>query len=573
MWDTSESDEMNLHMPQNDEAETELRYLASIPNHIVSPANNKPIIGIFQDSMIGSYLFTRENIKFTEKEAMNLIMKTNKKFTGAFRDKSKKEYSSFDILSEILPPLTIQRKTKLFDVDTEHIENSNHYIDILNGKMTRGQLDKDALGGKTMGFLQRVRNDFSNRECVDFIDNLQGIITEYMKTTGFSVGISDLLANQETNDEIEKIIMKSKKEVANIIDQVHLGILENKTGKSNEEYFETEVNNILNKALNDAGKAGIKSLGDTNRFVSIVVSGSKGNNLNISQMISCLGQQTVDGKRIPYGYSNRTLPHFKQFDDSPQARGFVENSFISGLTPEELFFHAMGGRVGLIDTAVKTSQTGYIQRRLIKGMEDLQVAYDHTVRNNKNKIIQFSYGGTNFDTVTIENLNFELLRKETNEIYEYFTYDFKSRDTHLKLIYDKGVIGQVKREKAQLLERNKKEIEEMISTKEEYIEKILTHMEDNVTYLPINFQVMINNVKHQCQITESSLSDMTPLQAYQFIDKTYEIIEDLFTPCHIFKTCYYWFMNPKTSFTNTSTIRMHSDFCVKKSFTRTRNQL
>ena len=143
-------------------------------------------------------------------------------------------------------------------------------------------------------------------------------------------------------------------------------------------------------------------------------------------MISCLGQQTVDGKRIPYGYSNRTLPHFKQFDDTPRARGFVENSFIGGLTPEELFFHAMGGRVGLIDTAVKTSQTGYIQRRLIKGMEDLKVAYDNTVRNNKNKIIQFSYGNTNFDTIHIENVEFKLLNSSIDEIYEYFTYDFKN---------------------------------------------------------------------------------------------------------------------------------------------------
>ena len=116
----------------------------------------------------------------------------------------------------------------------------------------------------------------------------------------------------------------------------------------------------------------------------MVNAGSKGSDFNISQMISCLGQQNVDGKRIPYGFDNRTLPHFSKYDDTPYARGFVESSYISGLTPE-LFFHAMGGRVGLIDTAVKTSQTGYIQRRVIKGLEDIKVEYDMTVRNNKNK--------------------------------------------------------------------------------------------------------------------------------------------------------------------------------------------
>ena len=544
MWDTS-GDEMNLHMPQNEEAETELRYLASIPNHIVSPANNKPIIGIFQDSMIGSYLFTRENIKFTDKDAMNLMMKTNKKFTNVFRNKEKTEYSSFDVMSEILPPLTIQKRSNLFDHDKDHVETSNKFIDIKNGKMTRGQLDKGALGGQTMGFLQRVRNDFSSKECVNFIDNLQGIITEYMKTTGFSVGISDLIANDETNQRISEAISERKKEVSKIIDQVHLGIMENKTGKTNEEHFESTVNNILNAALKDSGNIGIKSLGDDNRFVSLVVSGSKGKNINISQMISCLGQQSVDGKRIPYGYSNRTLPHFKQFDDTPHARGFVENSFISGLTPEELFFHAMGGRVGLIDTAVKTSQTGYIQRRLIKGMEDLQVAYDHTVRNNKNKVIQFSYGGTNFDTIHIENMNFELVEKEINEIYEYFTYDFKHRKKHLALIYEKSKISKMQAEKDELTLRTKQEIDMMLATRETFIEKIMCNMDNSTIYLPINFRVLINNIKHQCQISETSLTDMTPMEAYAIIDRTHRILDEMFHPCHIFNVVYYWYMNPK----------------------------
>ena len=113
-------------------------------------------------------------------------------------------------MSEILPPLTIQKRSNLFDHDKDHVETSNKFIDIKNGKMTRGQLDKGALGGQTMGFLQRVRNDFSSKECVNFIDNLQGIITEYMKTTGFSVGISDLIANDGTNQESAKRFRKKE---------------------------------------------------------------------------------------------------------------------------------------------------------------------------------------------------------------------------------------------------------------------------------------------------------------------------------------------------------------------------
>jgi DNA-directed RNA polymerase beta' subunit len=215
-------------------------------------------------------------------------------------------------------------------------------------------MDKDVLGAGTKGLLQRVCNDFGNLAASNFIDDLQNIITEYMKTSAYSVGISDLISNEETKQKIIKVITEKKVDVKNLIDQTQIGIFENKSGKTNEEEFETQVNNILNQASNDAGKIGIKSLDKNNRFVIMVNSGSKGSELNISQMISCIGQQNVDGKRIPYGFDHRTLPHYTKYDDSPGARGFVESSYINGLSPQEVFFHAMGGRVGLIDTAVKS---------------------------------------------------------------------------------------------------------------------------------------------------------------------------------------------------------------------------
>ena len=187
-----------------------------------------------------------------------------------------------------------------------------------------------------------------------FIDDLQNIITEYMKVSSYSVGISDLIANAETNNKIAEVIVSKKTEVKGLIDQLHIGVFDNKTGKTNDIEFENQVSNILNKAINDAGKIGLESLSKDNRFVTMVNAGSKGSEINISQMTSCLGQQAIDGKRIPYGFESRTLPHFTKYDDSPDARGFVESSFISGLRPEELFFHAMAGRIGLIDTAVKS---------------------------------------------------------------------------------------------------------------------------------------------------------------------------------------------------------------------------
>jgi DNA-directed RNA polymerase II subunit RPB1 len=133
-----------------------------------------------------------------------------------------------------------------------------------------------------------------------------------------------------------------------------------------------------------------------------VVAGSKGSYLNISQMTACVGQQNVEGKRIPFGFKDRTLPHFTKDDHSPESRGFVENSYLRGLTPQEFFFHAMGGREGLIDTAVKTAETGYIQRRLVKALEDVTAKYDGTVRNALGDIIQFTYGEDGMDGGKVE---------------------------------------------------------------------------------------------------------------------------------------------------------------------------
>ena len=158
----------------------------------------------------------------------------------------------------------------------------------------------------------------------------------------------------------------------------------------------------------------------------MVKSGSKGKETNVAQMIACVGQQNVDGKRITYGFTDRTLPHFTKYDDGPEARGFVKNSFITGLSPQEVFFHAMGGREGLIDTAVKTSETGYIQRRLVKAMEDSKIHYDNTVRTAIGSIIQYIYGEDGMDGCKIEVQFINTIDKELLEIDQ--EYNLKSTD-------------------------------------------------------------------------------------------------------------------------------------------------
>lgn len=541
-----DGDEMNMHMPQNIMAETELKHLAAIPYQIVSPASNSPIIGIFQDSMLGSYQFTRDNVNFSPKDAMNLLYMYPHINVEKLRDNGS-SISNFEILSQILPPISLKYPTKLFN-EEEDKETSNNVLEIRNGEYLRGQMEKKVLGNTTKGMIHRIFNDYGNRAASNFIDDWQNIVTEYMKTSSFSVGISDLIANKKTKDSILHVIASQKQEVYDLIDKLHIGIFENDTASSNKEIFEQKVNNMLNKATEKSGKIGRESLNKNNRFLKIVESGSKGSLINISQMLSCVGQTNIDGKRIPYGYEDRTLPHFKKYDDSPNARGFVENSYISGLTASELFFHAMGGRVGLIDTAVKTSQTGYIQRRLIKGLEDIKVDYDGTVRNNKGKIIQYVYGDDGFDSTKIEDQILKLPELSNEEIY--LRYDIVGINEDIKglsSIYTKGTITRIKKQKTDTKRMCKKYIDYMIEQRNEIIENVFNNKDESCIKMPIAYQNIISSIQAQLQLNSNSIVDITPLEAFNLIEEYYKKMTNFkfIKENKLVETLYYFMLNPR----------------------------
>ena len=541
-----DGDEMNMHMPQNVLAETELKQLAAIPYQCISPASNSPIIGIYQDSLLGSYRLTRDNINFTPREAMNLLMMYPNVDTELLKDKT--TLSSFDVLSQIMPPLSVTYSTKQFKEGKHDYATSNYIMEVKNGKFIRGQLDKSAIGSTTMGLLHRVNNDFGNMACVDFNDNLQNIVTEYLKTSSFSVGISDLIANKKTQTDILTVIAKQKAEVHELIDKVHLGVFENNTARSNMTEFETSVNNILNKATEEAGKIGRDSLDPDNRFLIIVNSGSKGSPINISQMISCLGQTNVDGKRIPYGFDGRTLPHYQKYNDTPGARGFIENSYISGLTAPELFFHAMGGRVGLIDTAVKTSQTGYIQRRLIKGLEDLKVEYDMTVRNNKGKVIQFAYGDDGFDTTRIEVQSIPLVGMSVEDIYmHYDIIGINDQKSELLNVYSRGAISRLNKQKANTIAKVTDYISNMLLYRDSVVKNVFKYKNENQVYMPVCFINIIANVQGQMGLNKHSIVDITPLEAFELIEDNFKKMSQMsFTaPTSMFEVLYYFYLSPK----------------------------
>lgn len=541
-----DGDEMNLHMPQDVFSDAELSHLAAVPYQLVSPATNQTIIGIFQDSMLGCYQFTRKNISFDPRQVMNLLMKCSKVnevlLYNLMMMAEDKKVSSFDILSQILPPISLKYKLHC----EEEVEEDGNVFQITNGKYISGQIDKGVLGSKTKGIIHRICNDYGNFAAVEFIDDLQNIVTEYLKTSTFSVGISDLMSNDSTKrDQINEVVSKRKEDVRNLIHQLELSVFENNTGKTNCAEFEYQVNNILNRVSKETQKIGLKTLKPNNRFRTMVNAGSKGSELNISQMIACVGQQNVDGKRIPYGFDSRTLPHFNKFDDSPEARGFVMNSYIDGLTPQEVFFHAMGGRVGLIDTAVKTSTTGYIQRRLIKGLEDLMVNYDMTVRSNKNQIIQFLYGEDGIDTIRVESQQVPFVKMSVSDIYAH--YDIPTTEGTQQLLFEEITLKRLSKQKQDTATKHQFYIQKLLKSRDDIIQCVFKRRNDGNVFCPVAFAFLIENIRGQMHITTRSIVDITPLEVYEMIEVFFKKLS-AFTfvrPTSLFETLYYFYLSPK----------------------------
>lgn len=411
-----------MHVPQSLEAQVELEDIAAIPYHIITPRHAKPLIGVYQDTLVGSYRLTRPGVNFTKREFMNLMM-WNKRFDGAMpapRDNSR--YTGQQILSALLPSVNIEMGNKAYDGEKDSKDSLN-FVKIIQGDIKHGIIDDDIYMKPGKGIIHTTYNDYGPKETAQLLDALQSTVESFLVMNGFSVGISDLVADEDTKKNIDQVIQEQKKQVENLTLQVHTDLFENNTGKTNQQEFEDQVFGILNQATDNAGKAGKKSLSTENRLLAMVNSGSKGNTTNVAQMIACLGQQAIEGKRIQYGLTDRTLPHYKKYDDSAEARGFIESSFIRGLTPQEFFFHAMSGREGLIDTAVKTAETGYIQRQLIKAMEDLVVQHDGTVRDANMNLMQFHYGEDGIMATKVENQSLPLGKLSQEDIRREFGLD------------------------------------------------------------------------------------------------------------------------------------------------------
>jgi DNA-directed RNA polymerase II subunit RPB1 len=503
-----DGDEMNAHIPQSYEASTELMEIAAVPMQIVSPRLGIPVIGIVQDTLVGSFRITRPSVALTRREFMNLMM-WNKRFEGRVPKArgSGGRWTGQQVLSQIIPPINLEMGNKQYKDD----KRPENFVKIREGDITQGQFDKDIYSKPSKGIIHVTFNDYSPMETVNMIDCLQNTIEQFLVYDGFSVGISDMVADEKTKEKIEEDIKKRKKEVENIMLQIHLDLFENNTGKSNQEEFENKVFNSLNKATEEAGKTGLSSLADENRLTAMVRAGSKGSTINIAQMMACVGQQAPEGKRIPYGFTDRTLPHYKKYDDGAEARGFVESSFIRGLTPQEFFFHAMSGREGLIDTAVKTATTGYIQRRLIKAMEDLTTQYDGTVRDARGNIVQFHYGEDGVNATKIESVSIGLAKMTEMDIRREFSMD----GADMSQVYTEGLTVNPDPEVMANY------VAKILQDRKMLVEGVARGKMDTNLFAPVNIERLLLNLKVKFGLKQTDRTDLTPNYVLEGIERVF----------------------------------------------------
>ena len=393
-----DGDEMNLHVPQTEEARAEAQILLSVQENILSPRFGGPIIGGIHDHVSGIFLLTHETHWFRKEMVLYLLMHhpmENLPEPGKVED-GVPYWSNKQIFSCILPTELnmVFRASSCESCDTckKELCERDAYVKIFDGHLVAGTIDKKAIGAFDGQILHRVIRQYGMRRAADFIDDMTRLAIRSIMLDGFSFGIDDEDLPRTEQGQIRDVLETAASDVERRIKIFQDGQLEPMPGRTLDETLEMQIMQVLGKARDRTGEIAGRHLGLENSAVVMAVSGARGSMLNLTQMAGCIGQQSVRGERIIRGYDDRTLPHFRKGDRGSAAHGFIQNSYKSGLSPTEFFFHAIGGREGLVDTAVRTSQSGYLQRRMINALQDLKVAYDGTVRTTGGRIIQFRYG-------------------------------------------------------------------------------------------------------------------------------------------------------------------------------------
>uniref|UniRef100_A0A0K0FM33 DNA-directed RNA polymerase subunit n=1 Tax=Strongyloides venezuelensis TaxID=75913 RepID=A0A0K0FM33_STRVS len=511
-----DGDEMNLHLPQSLETKAEIAEIALVPRQLITPQANKPVMGIVQDTLCAVRMMTKRDVFIDHDKMMDLLMflpSWDGKIPQPAIIKPKPLWTGKQLFSLIIPGQVNCLRTHSTHPDEEDngpykwISPGDTKVLIENGELLSGIICSKTVGKSAGNLIHVVVMELGHEVAAHFYSHIQTVVNAWLIGIGHTIGIGDTIADKVTYHNIQNTIRNAKREVLEVIEKAHNDELQPTPGNSLRQTFENQVNRILNDARDRTGGEAQRSLTEFNNLKSMVVSGSKGSKINISQVIACVGQQNVEGKRIPFGFRHRSLPHFFKDDYGPESKGFVENSYLAGLTPAEFFFHAMGGREGLIDTAVKTAETGYIQRRLIKAMESVMVNYDGTVRNSIGQMVQLRYGEDGLAGEWVENQNLPTVKPTTLEFKRRFKLDV-GNEKMINRWYTESVINDItsSTEAVRLIEEEFATLEK----DREVLRKIFPTGDSKVV-LPVNLDRLIWNAKKIFHVNVNEPTDLSPI--------------------------------------------------------------
>jgi DNA-directed RNA polymerase II subunit RPB1 len=474
-------------------------------------------MGIVQDTLCGIRKFTLRDCFLDWHQVQNILLWVTD-WDGIVPQpaiiKPKAMWSGKQILSMVIP-----KGINIFRAPDSKsacpVDDDGMMIE--NGELIFGIVDKKTAGPSMGGLIHVTFREKGPEACRDLFSGLQQVVNYWLFHNSFSIGIGDTIADPGTMEVITDMIRERKDKVATVIADAYSDRLKQSPGMTIRESFESTVNQELNEARDKAGKYAQTNLKNDNNVKQMVTAGSKGSFINISQMSVCVGQQSVEGKRIPFGFRHRTLPHFNKDDFGPESRGFVENSYLRGLTPHEFFFHAMAGREGLIDTAVKTAETGYIQRRLVKALEDVMVHYDGTVRNSLGDLIQFVYGEDGMDGAFIERQNIETFSLSDKEFEHRYRVDVTDETGGFKQGVLAPDIDDSSLELQQTLDEEFAQLEDDRRTLRTFV--FIRADPQTPQYLPVNLQRIIQNALQIFHIDIRKPSDLEPAFIVESIRK------------------------------------------------------
>jgi len=399
-----DGDEMNLHVPQSEESRAEARVLMRVQEQILSPRYGGPIIGALQDYISSAFLLTRKSNLLTKDQVNQLLATADYELVlPPPAIKAPVElWTGKQIFSIFIPEgINISFKANICRKCTvcKHEDcDFDSYVVVRDGNLIFGVVDEKAFGaGEPDSLFHRIIKEKGPTTARIFLDSVGKLLVRLITDRGFSMGLNDVTLPRAASQRIKRILSDADAKVNQLIETYQRGELDPNPGQTLLETLEQRIMATLAEARDSAGAVAGEHLGLENTAVIMAQTGARGSRLNLSQMAAVVGQQAVRGERISRGYVGRTLPHFERGNLGARARGFVTSSYKSGLDPIEYWFHAAGGREGLVDTAVRTSTSGYMQRRLMTALQDLKVETDGTVRTAPGRIVQFRFGDDGVD--------------------------------------------------------------------------------------------------------------------------------------------------------------------------------